>query len=79
MPPFWVGVVLLGTPANVFLKCCLRGISGVGGRFSLVSLVLLHILYKHLCPYSPQRPSYFGHVLFFSFITEANQKLAGLQ
>ena len=29
MPPF-VDVVPLGTPANVFLKCYLRGIQGVG-------------------------------------------------
>ena len=30
MPPF-LDAVPLGTPANVFLKCYLRGIRGVGG------------------------------------------------
>ena len=62
MPPF-VDVVPLGTPANVFLKCYLRGIQGVGvgwdRRFSLVSLMLLHML-------------------FLSFVAVANQKLARL-
>lgn len=43
---------------SVFLNCCLSGIAGGGGRegrFSLVSLMLLHILCKNLCPCSVGR------------------------
>ena len=57
------------------------GGGGGDGRFPLVSLMLPRILCRLSLRCSPRRQErpFFGHVLFLSFITVANQKLARLQ
>lgn len=63
---------------SAFLNCYLRG---VGGGEEAVGRGRLHLLTNAALPYDPPRrePSRLGRVLFLSFITVANQKLAVLQ